>query len=118
MNTYETWELGEAIGLCAEIEARCSEFGCHVALTGGVLYKEGPRKDLDLLFYRIRQVPQIDVDGLLAFLGTLGFTPASGFGFCFKTSFCGRNVDLFFPESIGGTYDEEIDPQDRQGPLI
>ena len=37
----DTWTTAEAIALCREIEAICPAFGCHIALTGGLLYKEG-----------------------------------------------------------------------------
>lgn len=40
------WTQAEAIALCRKIEDVCPAFGCHVALTGGVLYKLGERKDL------------------------------------------------------------------------
>src|ERR1035437_5571090 len=56
------WTQTEAIELCVKVEAICPKYGCHVALTGGLLYKQGKRKDCDLLFYRIRQVEQIDFD--------------------------------------------------------
>lgn len=39
------WTQKEAIELCVKIEAICPKYGCHVALTGGLLYKEGERKD-------------------------------------------------------------------------
>jgi hypothetical protein len=44
------WTLAEAVEVCRQVEAICPPFGCHVALTGGTLYKDGERKDLDLLF--------------------------------------------------------------------
>ena len=53
-----------AVALCREIEKIAPNFGCHVALTGGCLYKDGARKDIDILFYRIRQVEKIDHEGL------------------------------------------------------
>jgi hypothetical protein len=91
------------------VEAICPPFGCHVALTGGTLYKDGPRKDLDLLFYRIRQRPKIDQDGLWIDLETvLGLKLQRGFGWCFKLEDrFGRKIDAFFPEEQGGEYDEE-----------
>lgn len=95
------WTQAEAVELCKRIEAVCPAFGCHVALTGGVLYKEGKRKDLDLLFYRIRQTDQIDVPGLLAALERkCGVTRQRGWGWVHKaaTDF-GKSLDLFFPEA-------------------
>src|SRR3546814_15766415 len=47
------WTLDDAVALCRKIEKIAPEYGAHVALTGGTLYKDGPRKDVDLLFYQI-----------------------------------------------------------------
>ncbi len=98
------WTQAEAIALCREIEAICPPFGCHVALTGGLLYKDGPRKDCDLLFYRIRQVEEIDEDGLFGALSAIGVEKASGFGWCHKATYQGKQIDCFFPEEQGGEY--------------
>jgi hypothetical protein len=109
------WTLAEAVTLCVEIEAVCPAHGCHVALTGGTLYKTGERKDLDLLFYRIRQTPEIDMDGLWAALATIGINKVTGFGWCHKAEFDGRKIDCFFPEEDGSeypTHNEEDDGLD------
>ena len=98
------WNQQDAIAMCVLIEAICPNFGCHVALTGGLLYKSGERKDCDILFYRIRQVEKIDVDGLFEALLSIGFVKKSGFGWCFKGVYGGKNVDIFFPEEVGGEY--------------
>lgn len=99
MSTH--WDQESAVALCQDIEAICPEFGCHVALTGGCLYKTGERKDCDILFYRIRQVETIDVDGLFEALAKIGVERASGFGWCIKATFGGRKIDCFFPEEDG-----------------
>ena len=93
-----TWTQAEAIELCRQIEAVCPAFGCHVALTGGLLYKEGSRKDADILFYRIRQVPEIDEDGLLQALGKIGLDLTTEHGWVQKAFWKGKAVDLFFPD--------------------
>lgn len=99
------WNQSDAVELCKAIEAICPKFGCHVALTGGLLYKDGPRKDCDILFYRIRQVEEIDKDGLWSALEEIGFSEKSGFGWCHKAEYCGRKADCFFPEEgSGGAY--------------
>ena len=90
-----------AVTICRLIESVCPAHGCHVALTGGTLYKSGERKDLDILFYRIRQVSQIDTDGLFKSLSAIGFEKPEGFGWLFKSKFNGLNIDMFFPEEIG-----------------
>jgi len=60
----ELWTQEAAMKLCREIEMIAPLHGAHVALTGGCLYKAGPRKDLDLVFYRIRQANKIDSNAL------------------------------------------------------
>lgn len=104
------WTQAEAIALCAAVEAVCPQFGCHVALTGGLLYKTGPRKDCDLLFYRIRQTPKIDIDGLWAALAEIGLTVLRGFGWCYKAKYQGRGVDCFFPEEHAKGKADTADP--------
>lgn len=74
-------------------------YGCHVALTGGTLYKHGPRKDVDIMFYRIRQVEQIDEAGLFGALGRLGVLRTTDHGWLTKATYLDLPVDLFFPES-------------------
>lgn len=98
----QPWVQLDAIELCRAVEQVCPKFGCHVALTGGLLYKFGPRKDCDLLFYRIRETEQIDKDGLFNALEAIGLEETEGFGWCHKATFQGKPVDCFFPEDDGG----------------
>lgn len=106
------WTIEEATELCRRVEAVCPQFGCHVALTGGTLYKHGQRKDCDILFYRIRQIEVIDGDGLWEALKYVGLTKIKGFGWCHKALFQpdqtkpAKKVDCFFPEA----YDRGIGP--------
>ena len=100
--------LEKAVKICSIIEEVAPRFGCHVALTGGCLYKQGERKDLDVLFYRIRQTKQIDYAGLFNALHEAGFKSPDGFGWLFKSSYEGCPIDMFFPEEAGGgEYDAE-----------
>ena len=95
-----SWTRQQLIELCIAIEAVCVPFGCHVAMTGGCLYKSGPRKDADVLFYRIRQHKNIDGDGLFEALARLGLNYVSGFRWCWKFEYEGKTVDLLFPEEF------------------
>lgn len=95
----------DAVKICELLEAISPHFGAHVALTGGCLYKKGERKDIDILFYRIRQVSEIDQDGLFKAMSIIGFSEPNGMGWCFKTKFNGFSIDLFFPEEQGGLYE-------------
>ena len=92
------WSQESAIDLCRRIEEVCPAFGCHVALTGGTLYRDGYRKDADVLFYRIRQSKKINMAGLWKSLKAIGLVKKSGFGWCYKAEFYGKPVDCFFPE--------------------
>ncbi len=103
------WNLWEAIELCEKVESICPKFGYHVALTGGLLYKSGNRKDCDILFYRIRQVEFPNYDGMFDALKAIGLDKFSGFGWCHKAVFNGKPVDMFFPEETGGEYNPDIE---------
>jgi hypothetical protein len=93
------WTQAEAIELCTAIETIAPKYGCHVALTGGLLYKSGPRKDADILIYRIRQTAAIDFDGLFASMKLLfGIERGPDYGWCKKASLDGKPIDFFHPE--------------------
>lgn len=53
------WNLEQAITTAKLIEPIARQHGAHIGLTGGVLYWEGARKDVDFIVYR-HQVPQDD----------------------------------------------------------
>lgn len=97
------WTIDQAVQLCRELESIAPKYGAHVALTGGCLYKDGGRKDVDIMFYRIRQVDQIDQGGLFAEVtARTGITFGDGFGFVYKAKTTdGKNIDFFFPEEQG-----------------
>ena len=99
-----TWTQTEAIALCVALEEIAPKFGAHVALTGGCLYKSEARKDCDILFYRIRQQPEIDTEGLFNALETIGVLKIGGFGWCHKAIYKGKKIDMFFPEEVEGEY--------------
>ena len=92
------WSQDDAIAFCVVVEAICPAYGCHVALTGGSLYKAGERKDCDILFYRIRQEPTIDEEGLFAALQAVGVVLEKRYGWVQKATYQGKSVDMFFPE--------------------
>jgi hypothetical protein len=108
------WSINKAVELCKKIEAVCPKYGCHVALTGGTLYKDGFRKDCDILFYRIRQVDEIDLAGLINALAGIGLVKISGFGWCHKFTYEGMPVDGFMPEAPDGQYETEQHPTESK----
>jgi hypothetical protein len=98
----EHWSHEAAVGLCRLIEPIAKQCGCHVALTGGTLYKDGDRKDCDILFYRVRQIPEIEIDLLFKKLADVGVVRGEAFSdWLIKATYCGRNIDCFFPEGNG-----------------
>jgi hypothetical protein len=98
------WTREEALKLATEVEAIAPQFGAHVGLTGGLLYKEGPRKDADLLFSRIRQ-EALNLAGLLVALEGVGLVVFADHGFVKKASYNGKVVDLLFPEQCQSSPD-------------
>ena len=76
-----------AIKLAVKMHAVAPSYGAHVALTGGCLYKNDERKDIDFIIYRIRKVESIDYDGLFAAFERIGFDKPKGFGWIFKTKY-------------------------------
>lgn len=101
------WCFHSARPLIQKIESMAPLHGAHVALTGGVLYKDGVRKDLDLLFYRIRQVKKIDETTLIGNLQDLGLVIGKTHGWVTKATYEGKGIDLFFPDrndKSGGQY--------------
>lgn len=99
--TDTPWTQAAALDLCRTLERIAPQFGAHVGLTGGLLYKDGPRKDCDVLIYRIRQTPVIDEDGLFQAFAAAGVTKTGGFGWCHKAEWRGMPIDFFFPEEAG-----------------
>ena len=97
-NSANGWTLQSAAAFCRIVEGICPEYGCHVALTGGSLYKDGERKDCDILFYRIRQAERIDSEGLIKAMQAIGIEIISAHGWVTKAKFHGKGVDIFFPE--------------------
>jgi hypothetical protein len=114
------WTLESAAAFAREIEAFAPDFGCHVALTGGCLYRDGQRKDCDLVIYRIRQTTVIDMRGLFGKFNEIGMIYDRGQGFCHKMTLVRDGdclpVDLLFPEdgNAGSQYltdEEQPEPQ-------
>ena len=100
--------LNDALKLCRIIEDIAPDYGAHIALTGGCLYKEGERKDIDLILYRIRQVPKVDWVGLVAALAKKDIIVIAEFGFVSKAEWGIYDIDIMFPEAEDGNYNIDI----------
>ena len=99
-NRKTRWTLKLARDLCKRLELVVPNYGAHVALTGGVLYREGPRKDCDIVLYRHggRQLP-IDREGLLAVFKLAGMVSVRTDGRVWKMLWDGRQVDFLFHDT-------------------
>lgn len=97
------WTPEMARSFCVLLEEIAPNYGCHVALTGGCLYKNFDRKDIDILFYRVRQKPEIDKLGLfLALEEKLGVKVVRHVNsWITKAKWNNRDIDFFFPEEDG-----------------
>ena len=99
----------QAILLCKEIFRCLSGRGFYPALTGGLLYKDGDRKDIDIVIYRHRQnIQEFELKDLESFLSESGLSDFKHYGFVTKCAWNNLAVDLFNPES-SSLSDEEYE---------
>lgn len=99
--------LQDGLDLCKELNRVLRPIGFFPALTGGLVYKEGKRKDIDIVIYRHRQLnpimPELDSHNkIVKALNSVGVTIYCCYGFCTKARWNGFVVDLFNPESSNG----------------
>jgi len=112
------WISAQAFDLCRFLEAICVRFGCHVGLTGGLLYKHGPRKDCDVVVYRAGLADptverpsfheEVDRSAMIAALETGGLVLVKEYTRVVKFLADGRPLDLIFPE-CDGAYEPETE---------
>ncbi len=96
------WVLEDALQLARKIEEIAPAYGYHVALTGGLLYKDGARKDCDLVMYRDGN-NKYDLQSLMAHLGTIvNFAVQPNIiNRVHKGTWDGKPVDIFLSENDG-----------------
>ncbi len=82
--------------------------GYFPALTGGLLYKQGERKDIDIVIYRHRQRhSDFDMPDIFDILEDCGLSDFECFGFVTKAKWGSVTVDLFNPEHTNDTHEYE-----------
>lgn len=90
----------DGLELCKILYTELSSEGFYPALTGGLLYKSGERKDIDIVIFRNRQLhasfEMKEIEHLLMKVGLSDFTY---YGFVTKAKWKGFTVDLFNPET-------------------
>jgi len=109
-----SWTREEGVALCTAIYNLPSEkFNCYPALTGGLLYKQGTRKDCDIVIYQRGDVngerPPIDWDALWIALKKIGVELLCDYGYVKKCTYLGKTVDIFDPTKDGGDYSNDQD---------
>lgn len=103
------YDLATGSAVATLIEPIVCKYGFHVALTGGCLYGEGGRKDIDLVLYRIRQVSLEDVKRKQPTMfrelsAKLQMELVADYGFVKKFLLGEIPLDVMFPEDIYGEY--------------
>ena len=89
----------KGIELCKILYQKLKGAGFFPALTGGLLYKEGTRKDIDIVIYRHREQNKFEMHDIEKLLVECGLTDFKYYGFVTKAKWQGITVDLFNPES-------------------
>ena len=93
-------QLEKAVDACKVIFNAISSSGFYPALTGGSLYRDGPRKDVDIVIFRNRQnVDSFEISDIEQHLAEVGFSEFSHFGFVTKCKYKDLKIDLFNPET-------------------
>lgn len=105
----QMWSQNDAIEFARLLEDITPFFGYHVALTGGCLYKDGTRKDCDIVLYQIRQAEIPDKCHLFKALANSGVHVINDYGFCIKCRWNDRSVDILIPEHESGNYEEKAE---------
>jgi hypothetical protein len=100
----------DANKLCKLLYHELSLIGFYPALTGGVLYKKGVRKDIDIIVYRNRQlVEDFELKDIESTLEKVGMIEFKHYGFVTKCLWMGYSVDLLNPETSDSKgYDNPI----------
>ncbi len=90
----------DGVYLCQQLYRVLQPKGFFPALTGGLLYKEGLRKDIDIVIYRHRQkIDAFETKDLADVLLEAGVEITNYFGFVTKAKWKGYSVDIFNPET-------------------
>ena len=92
----------QGMALCKILYENLKALGIFPALTGGLLYKEGFRKDIDIVLFRHRQdVASFETtqENIRNALEKSGVEITGFYGFVTKAKWKGIVVDIFNPET-------------------
>jgi len=94
--------LETAIELCTKLYKELKHLGVFPALTGGTLYKEGNRKDIDIIIYaKEENTCNLGSDNLAYYLARTGITEIKDFGMVMKAKYNDQYIDLIQPQFEG-----------------
>ena len=113
----ERWQIEDAIALATAVEGVVAPMGWHVALTGGMLYKGGSRKDVDLILYHHNQ-PNAELasasrDEIENALRGIDLDVFGVYSAVSKATYRGKAVDLLYVERRGGLTGYPEPPKDE-----
>jgi len=89
-----------AVELCTRLYKELAPQNIFPALTGGTLYKDGERKDIDIVIYSSDEVDLSD-SSFVHLLTYLGLTEITCFGRVTKCMYRNTSIDIIIPEFKG-----------------
>lgn len=116
-------QLSNAIRICTILYKLLEPYHVFPALTGGTLYKQGIRKDLDIILYKGSNGGELDAKTMLdkhvpilnnvgtsleTLLRNEGFDGMTDYGRVIKCKYGDTAIDLIMPEAPEGTYPEDF----------
>lgn len=109
-------KLDLALNLAPQLEELASKHGFHIGLTGGVLYKEGDRKDIDFVLYEAlndrSNVKHDSREKFITELVNLGFVTYAIHRCTTRMDYHGTRFDFIFtkriPKSIAYRVEEAV----------
>lgn len=119
MNYGKLQVMDDILRLAKLLEPIADHAGFHIGLTGGQLYKEGERKDIDFVVYGTREgadkLPDIN-DLMVKWSNSLpDFQCKSFHGYVTKATWKGYDLDFLYPEFDGvNSYEEHMAKQAKE----
>ena len=111
--------IGMANALCNDLYKVLEPEGYYPALTGGLLYKEGNRKDIDIIIYRNRQkVESFETVDLIDILAKANVNIVNSFGFVTKAEWFGMTIDIFNPETNNEVFNKWYESHKKEMELL
>jgi hypothetical protein len=106
------WSQERAIEFCRQLEPLAEKYKGHIALTGGTLYKDGERKDVDIVVYNHGTMNEFDRAGFERALDQELGIAIDRFGYVSRgTTAAGCQIDFIYNAKLDDSY--ELNHEDR-----